>query len=315
MLLLTSIKTPAFEPLRSLLLNALIKDPKTDLEAVTTLLDNVLMTEREQKLPEERQAYVVRKIQPQQQRHSGSSSYRRRTSSAASTSSRGSHASSIASKRLVAPRRGTCFSCAGDHRRSSCRFRDAECNACGGFGHIQKVCINNASNSKPRVNTVRVNTVHASTSRDYGNPNDDTPFRVNCVRIASNTSSAASFSGASSASSRSNTSKKSSSRITVSSNTSKKAYSARTSSSSISGGDAKKWRFSRGDQIHWFSQDFNSWKPGRVIAVHPEEYYIQSFVGKVFVNQKNVRGYDPSAAASARVPTAKKSKMPVVSVW
>jgi hypothetical protein len=250
------------------------------------------MTERDQKLPEERQLYVVRHLQPQQHGHSGSSHHRRRPSPAASTSSRGSNASSS--------HRGACFSCGGAHRRSSCKFRDAECYSCGTIGHIKKVCRSKgASSSKKRVQTVRVLDT-ASTSRDYGNPNGDTPFRVNCVRIASNTSSAASISGASSASSRSNTSKKSSSsRITVSSNTSKKASSARTSSSS-------KWRFSRGDQIIWYSSHDRWWYPGQIIAVQSKYYKIRQRNGcEVLVGKPDVRGYeDQLLLRDDRAPSA-----------
>ena len=35
---------------------------------------------------------------------------------------------------------GSCYSCGGKHKRSSCKFRDATCHFCEKKGHIQKVC-------------------------------------------------------------------------------------------------------------------------------------------------------------------------------
>ena len=35
---------------------------------------------------------------------------------------------------------GRCQSCGGQHLRSSCKFRQAECHACHKIGHIAKVC-------------------------------------------------------------------------------------------------------------------------------------------------------------------------------
>ena len=35
---------------------------------------------------------------------------------------------------------GTCFSCGGNHLRTSCKFRAAICHKCKKIGHIAKVC-------------------------------------------------------------------------------------------------------------------------------------------------------------------------------
>lgn len=36
--------------------------------------------------------------------------------------------------------KGSCFSCGGNHRRDTCKFREAECHQCHKKGHIAKVC-------------------------------------------------------------------------------------------------------------------------------------------------------------------------------
>ena len=41
---------------------------------------------------------------------------------------------------------GTCDSCGGQHLRSKCKFRDAECRKCHKRGHIQRVCRSSPSN-------------------------------------------------------------------------------------------------------------------------------------------------------------------------
>lgn len=49
---------------------------------------------------------------------------------------------------------GSCAGCGGNHNRSACRFRNAECRHCGRKGHLAKVC----QASLPTVNNpTRVN--------------------------------------------------------------------------------------------------------------------------------------------------------------
>lgn len=45
--------------------------------------------------------------------------------------------------------RGKCFSCGGNHRRSICKFREAECYICHRKGHISKVCGSTSNASSP----------------------------------------------------------------------------------------------------------------------------------------------------------------------
>ena len=39
-----------------------------------------------------------------------------------------------------ADRQNHCYRCGGEHRASSCRFRESRCFKCQKFGHIAKVC-------------------------------------------------------------------------------------------------------------------------------------------------------------------------------
>uniref|UniRef100_A0A914Z8A6 CCHC-type domain-containing protein n=1 Tax=Panagrolaimus superbus TaxID=310955 RepID=A0A914Z8A6_9BILA len=130
LLILMAMKAPALESLRSLALNALIKTPKESLANVETLLENALMTERDQKLPEQQHVNFVKKVKFSP---SSSKKHRHRTSSPSSVSSTSSNDSSSS-------RRGSCDSCGANHARSQCRLRNAECHACGKSGHIKKVC-------------------------------------------------------------------------------------------------------------------------------------------------------------------------------
>jgi hypothetical protein len=124
MLLLTAMKAPALESLRSLLLNALIKNPKADLGDVTTLLDNALMTERDQKLPEERQLNVVKKLQPNHQRKAVRKPQHTSPSQASSSK----------------PPPSPCFGCGGPHWNRDCPYKESKCNECGIKGHLAKMC-------------------------------------------------------------------------------------------------------------------------------------------------------------------------------
>uniref|UniRef100_A0A914YBS1 Gag protein n=1 Tax=Panagrolaimus superbus TaxID=310955 RepID=A0A914YBS1_9BILA len=107
LLLLMSMKAAALEPLRSLLLNALIKNPKESLEDVATLLENALLTERDQKLPEQKHINFVKKVGP-------------------SNSSK-------------PPPRTPCPCCGAAHWRADCKFKNAICHTCGIKGHISKL--------------------------------------------------------------------------------------------------------------------------------------------------------------------------------
>uniref|UniRef100_A0A914P7D8 CCHC-type domain-containing protein n=1 Tax=Panagrolaimus davidi TaxID=227884 RepID=A0A914P7D8_9BILA len=113
------MKAAALEPLRSLVLNTLIKTPKETLDSITTLLDNALMTERDQKLPEQRNVNFVKKTadrRPQNQRKSAAAS--------------------------KPPPPTPCPACGGAHWKADCPFKDATCHACSGKGHIAKACKN-----------------------------------------------------------------------------------------------------------------------------------------------------------------------------
>uniref|UniRef100_A0A914Q1Q4 RNA-directed DNA polymerase n=1 Tax=Panagrolaimus davidi TaxID=227884 RepID=A0A914Q1Q4_9BILA len=152
LVVLMGMKAAALEPLRSLVLNTLIKTPKETLDNITTLLDNALMTERDQKLPEQRNVNFVKKTadrRPQNQRKSAAAS--------------------------KPPPPTPCPACGGAHWKVDCSFKDATCHACGGKGHIAKACKNGkkkndhpASNKNRRslkkVGYVKVNTLASLSS-------------------------------------------------------------------------------------------------------------------------------------------------------
>uniref|UniRef100_A0A914Z3S5 CCHC-type domain-containing protein n=1 Tax=Panagrolaimus superbus TaxID=310955 RepID=A0A914Z3S5_9BILA len=95
------MKAPALESIRSLVLNALITKPKEDLAALETLVDNALMTQRDQKLPEQISVAFVKKIS--------------------------------------APKT-PCPCCGGNHWKKDCKWINATCYNCNKVGHIAKVC-------------------------------------------------------------------------------------------------------------------------------------------------------------------------------
>ena len=47
-----------------------------------------------------------------------------------------------------------CFRCGGEHSPADCRFKDAECRACGKKGHIQKVCRSKKTTCAPTSKTL-----------------------------------------------------------------------------------------------------------------------------------------------------------------
>uniref|UniRef100_A0AC34GAN7 Gag-pol polyprotein n=1 Tax=Panagrolaimus sp. ES5 TaxID=591445 RepID=A0AC34GAN7_9BILA len=91
LLLLMGMKATALEPLRSLVLNSLIKNAKEKLDNIITLVDNALLTERDQKLPEQTRVSYVKKTDPRPQRSTSPtpSDSSRISSSSASSSKRG----------------------------------------------------------------------------------------------------------------------------------------------------------------------------------------------------------------------------------
>uniref|UniRef100_A0A914QA38 CCHC-type domain-containing protein n=1 Tax=Panagrolaimus davidi TaxID=227884 RepID=A0A914QA38_9BILA len=126
LVVLMGMKAAALEPLRSLVLNTLIKTPKETLENITSLIDNALMTERDQKLPEQRNVNFVKKTadrRPQNQRKSAAAS--------------------------KPPPPTPCPACGGAHWKVDCSFKDATCHACGGKGHIAKACKNGKKKHDP----------------------------------------------------------------------------------------------------------------------------------------------------------------------
>lgn len=85
-----------------------------------------------------------------------------------------------------------CYSCGGDHERSSCKFRDAICRNCNKKGHIQKICrakknndnkINNSQSNKNRL--LEVNIEKSVDNADYAihsvNKNCSIPLKEKAV--------------------------------------------------------------------------------------------------------------------------------------
>ena len=61
---------------------------------------------------------------------------------------------------------GVCYRCGGKHWSSDCRFRDAECRACGKKGHIARVCRSKAQETKPVSSEQRSRTQRAHLLRE-----------------------------------------------------------------------------------------------------------------------------------------------------
>ena len=61
---------------------------------------------------------------------------------------------------------GQCYSCGGQHLRSSCRFRNAECRRCHKSGHIQRVCRSGEGTKTATVN-VQETSREESSDEDY----------------------------------------------------------------------------------------------------------------------------------------------------
>uniref|UniRef100_A0A914QHV0 CCHC-type domain-containing protein n=1 Tax=Panagrolaimus davidi TaxID=227884 RepID=A0A914QHV0_9BILA len=113
LVMLMGMKAAALEPVRSLVLNALIKTPKESLDNIQTLVENALMTERDQKLPEANQVSYVKKAQQPRQNKPA------------------------ATRNLP---KSACPRCNGNHWKADCPFKDATCYTCGRKGHLAKVC-------------------------------------------------------------------------------------------------------------------------------------------------------------------------------
>uniref|UniRef100_A0A914P137 CCHC-type domain-containing protein n=1 Tax=Panagrolaimus davidi TaxID=227884 RepID=A0A914P137_9BILA len=168
LLLLMGMKTPVLEPLRSLVLNALIKTPTETLANLGTLLDNALMTERDQKLPETNCVNFVKKAGQQNKPAGGSSDVDRWSSNTPGDAP-------------DAPR-SRCPGCDGAHWKKDCPYKNSRCHTCEGLGHISKVCptggrkndaaAQNSSGerrSRKKVQFVHVNSVKISEPPSYSN--------------------------------------------------------------------------------------------------------------------------------------------------
>lgn len=152
MVVIMGMKHPALETFRIQALNLLNKDPDTSLEKIQETLTATYRTQQESMLPMGISVNYVKKVPSSKKKHC------KRSTSSSSVSSRDSKASSTSSKR------GSCDSCGGQHLRTQCKFRNAECYSCGRSGHIKKVCkakqASTPYNSAPRVTTHhRVNNV------------------------------------------------------------------------------------------------------------------------------------------------------------
>uniref|UniRef100_A0AC34GW57 Reverse transcriptase domain-containing protein n=1 Tax=Panagrolaimus sp. ES5 TaxID=591445 RepID=A0AC34GW57_9BILA len=155
LVVIMGMKAAALEPLRSLVLNALIKKPKEKLEDIETLLDNALMTERDQKLPEQHQINFVKKTVDRRPPH------------------RKPAASQSASKPP-----SPCPACGGAHWKVDCSFKEAACHTCGEKGHISKVC-----KSGKKKDTHPSSKSYRNPAAGYRNPAGRSQKKVGYVQI------------------------------------------------------------------------------------------------------------------------------------
>uniref|UniRef100_A0AC34FQP6 RNA-directed DNA polymerase n=1 Tax=Panagrolaimus sp. ES5 TaxID=591445 RepID=A0AC34FQP6_9BILA len=137
------IKARALEPLRTMSVDALRKNPKIPLKGLAEMVAASLLTRQEQRLPEGASSQVNfvkqagRRMKPK-------------------------HADYSSNKGNNSP----CASCGGNHARTSCRFKDAECRLCKKIGHIAKVC--RSSNKKELKVTLQSKTTSASNRPSIG---------------------------------------------------------------------------------------------------------------------------------------------------
>uniref|UniRef100_A0A914P461 CCHC-type domain-containing protein n=1 Tax=Panagrolaimus davidi TaxID=227884 RepID=A0A914P461_9BILA len=175
LLLLMGMKTPALESLRSLALNALIKTPTETLANLGTLLDNALMTERDQKLPETNHVNFVKKAGQQNKPAGGSSDVDRWSSNNPGAAP-------------DAPR-SRCPGCDGAHWKKDCPYKNSKCYTCEGLGHIAKVCPN-GGRKKVRfmnVNSVKIREPSRSSNGSGSGKKDESRYgtKVSSVKIYS----------------------------------------------------------------------------------------------------------------------------------
>uniref|UniRef100_A0AC34F9P1 Gag protein n=1 Tax=Panagrolaimus sp. ES5 TaxID=591445 RepID=A0AC34F9P1_9BILA len=117
--LLMSMKHPALERFRIQVLNLLNNDPATTLLKCEDAISAAYQTQQEQLLPMDAYVNYVKKID-----------HRPHRSTSPTPSDSSSHTSASSSSK-----HGLCNSCGGRHRRSTCKYRDAKCYACGTSGH------------------------------------------------------------------------------------------------------------------------------------------------------------------------------------